>query len=38
MLPIIERVSRIGLKIPLAALPVPYRTTDKEPTFFCLVS
>lgn len=35
MLPLIERVSKI-IKTPLAALPVPYRTTEKEPTFFCL--
>ncbi len=37
MLPIVERVCKAGVKIPLAALPVPYRTSQKEPTFFCLV-
>jgi betaine-homocysteine S-methyltransferase len=35
MLPLLEEVSKV-VKIPLAALPVPFRTTEKEPTFFCL--
>jgi len=35
MLPLIERVAKI-IKTPLAALPVPFRTTEQEPTFFCL--
>jgi betaine-homocysteine S-methyltransferase len=35
MLPLIESVAKV-IKVPLAALPVPYRTTEQEPTFFCL--
>lgn len=35
MLPLIESVAKV-IKTPLAALPVPYRTTEQEPTFFCL--
>eukprot|EP01098_Paradermamoeba_levis_P007638 TRINITY_DN3170_c0_g1_i1.p1 TRINITY_DN3170_c0_g1~~TRINITY_DN3170_c0_g1_i1.p1 ORF type:complete len:382 (-),score=134.88 TRINITY_DN3170_c0_g1_i1:303-1355(-) len=32
MLPLLERIRKV-VDGPLAALPVPYRTTDKEPTF-----
>ena len=32
MLPLLERICP-ALNIPVAALPVPYRTHDKEPTF-----
>ena len=32
MLPLIERIVR-AVKVPVAALPVPYRTHDAEPTF-----
>jgi betaine-homocysteine S-methyltransferase len=35
MLPLLEEVAKV-VKMPLAALPVPFRTTEKEPTFFCL--
>lgn len=35
MLPLLERIVKI-VKIPVAALPVPYRTTDEEPTFMTL--
>jgi betaine-homocysteine S-methyltransferase len=35
MLPLLERVVK-SVKIPVAALPVPYRTTENEPTFMCL--
>jgi len=32
MLPILKRIRR-KIKVPMAALPVPYRTTPREPTF-----
>ena len=32
MLPLIERIVR-AVNVPVAALPVPYRTTEHEPTF-----
>src|SRR5262249_53745618 len=35
MLPLLERIIAV-VKIPVAALPVPYRTTDSEPTFMAL--
>jgi betaine-homocysteine S-methyltransferase len=35
MLPILERV-RAAVSVPLAAQPVPYRTTPEEPTFVAL--
>jgi len=35
MLPLLERIIK-AVNIPVAAVPVPYRTTEKEPTFMCL--
>jgi betaine-homocysteine S-methyltransferase len=35
MLPLIERIVKT-VSVPVAALPVPYRTNEREPTFFCL--
>jgi len=35
MLPELQRVLKV-VKIPVAALPVPYRTTEMEPTFFSI--
>ncbi len=32
MLPLLERIVE-AVKVPVAALPVPYRTTEQEPTF-----
>ena len=32
MLPLLERIVK-AVKVPVAALPVPYRTTEQEPTF-----
>jgi len=36
MLPVLERIRKV-VSGPLAALPVPYRCTREEPTFFSLV-
>lgn len=35
MLPALQRV-REAVSIPVAGLPVPYRTTEAHPTFFTL--
>jgi len=35
MLPLIEKIMK-SVSIPVAALPVPYRTTESEPTFMSL--
>lgn len=35
MLPLLEKIVKV-IKIPVAALPVPYRTTENEPTFMSL--
>ena len=32
MLPLLEKIVKV-VKVPVAALPVPYRTTEQEPTF-----
>lgn len=37
MLPLLETIVK-AVKIPVAALPVPYRTTEKEPTFMALTN
>ncbi|KAJ8025138.1 Betaine--homocysteine S-methyltransferase 1 [Holothuria leucospilota] len=36
MLPLMEKIKKSGVKAHLAALPVTYRTTEKEPTFMTL--
>ncbi|XP_071496807.1 betaine--homocysteine S-methyltransferase 1-like, partial [Diadema antillarum] len=36
MLPLLKNARGAGIKAPLAALPVPYRTNKEEPTFFTL--
>ncbi|KAJ8025150.1 Betaine--homocysteine S-methyltransferase 1 [Holothuria leucospilota] len=36
MIPLIEKIKRSGVKAHLAALPITYRTTEKEPTFYNL--
>lgn len=36
IIPMMEKIKKSGLKVPLAALPVTYRTTKAEPTFMRL--
>ncbi|PIK61256.1 betaine homocysteine S-methyltransferase 1 [Apostichopus japonicus] len=36
IIPLMEKIKKSGVKVPLAALPVTYRTTKAEPTFMRL--
>ncbi|XP_030828925.1 S-methylmethionine--homocysteine S-methyltransferase BHMT2-like [Strongylocentrotus purpuratus] len=36
ILPLLEDAKKAGIKVPLAVLPVPYRTTQEQPTFMTL--
>ncbi|XP_071494414.1 betaine--homocysteine S-methyltransferase 1-like [Diadema antillarum] len=36
MIPLLEEAVAAGIKIPLAAVPIPYRTTEEEPTLWQL--